>query len=109
MVIPSKSGRGPWSYLAMGLLLIAALALREFAFTGAENLKLGRRRVRAFGLAGVAGLILAGLSLLSISGCGGGSNSNAANPGTPTGTTTLVVTATSGSVSHSTNITLTVH
>jgi len=110
MVIPSKSGRGRRSYLAMGLLLIAALALRKFAFAGAENLKLGRRRIRAFGLAGVAGLILAGLSLLSISGCGGGSsNGNAANPGTPTGTTTLVVTATSGSVSHSTNITLTVH
>jgi uncharacterized protein (TIGR03118 family) len=110
MVIPSNSGRGPWSYLAMGLLLIAALALRKFAFTGAENLKLGRRGVRAFGLAGVAGLILAGLSLLSISGCGGGSsNGNAANPGTPAGTTTLVVTAASGSISHSTNITLTVH
>jgi uncharacterized protein (TIGR03118 family) len=110
MVIPSKSGRGPWSYLAMGLLLIAALVLRKSAFTGAENLKLGRRRIRAFGLVGAAGLILAGLSLLSISGCGGGSsNGNAANPGTPTGTTTLVVTATSGSISHSTNITLTVH
>lgn len=110
IVIPSKSGRGPWSYLAMGLLLIAALAFRKFAFSGAENLKLGLRRTRAFGLAGVAGLILAGLSLLSISGCGGGSsNGNAANPGTPAGTTTLVVTATSGSISHSTNITLTVH
>jgi uncharacterized protein (TIGR03118 family) len=110
MLILSKSGRGPWSYLAMGLLLIAALALRKFAFTGAENLKLGRRRIRAFGLVGVAGLILAALSLLSISGCGGGSsNGNAANPGTPAGTTTLVVTATSGSISHSTNITLTVH
>jgi uncharacterized protein (TIGR03118 family) len=110
MVIPSNSGRGPWSYLVMGLLLIAALALRKFAFTGAESLKLGRRRIRALGLVGVAGLILAGLSLLSISGCGGGSsNGNAANPGTPAGTTTLVVTATSGSISHSTNITLTVH
>jgi uncharacterized protein (TIGR03118 family) len=110
MVIPSKSGRGPWSYLAIGLLLIAALALRKFAFTGAENLKLGRRGIRAFGLVGVAGLILAGLSLLSISGCGGGSsNGNAANPGTPAGTATLVVTATSGSISHSTNVTLTVH
>jgi hypothetical protein len=94
----------------MGLLLIAALAFRKFAFSGAENLELGRRCTRAFGLVGVAGLILAGLSLLSISGCGGGSsNGNAANPGTPTGTTTLVVTATSGSISHSTNITLTVH
>jgi hypothetical protein len=94
----------------MGLLLIAALAFRKFAFSGAENLKLGRRCTRAFGLVGLAGLVLAGLSLLSISGCGGGStNGNAANPGTPTGTTTLVVTATSGSISHSTNITLTVH
>lgn len=109
MVIPSKIGRDPWGFLAIGLLLVV-LALCKFAFAGAENLKLGRRRARAFGLAGAAGLILAGLSLLSISGCGGGSsNNNTMNPGTPAGTTTLVVTATSGSISHSTNITLTVH
>ena len=109
MVTLPRSGQGPWSYLAIGLLLIAALALRRFAFARAGDLHLGRRRARAFSLVGTAGLILAAASLLSLSGCGGGSsNNNAANPGTPTGTTTLVVTATSGSISHSTNISLTV-
>jgi len=108
MVTLPRSGQGPWSYLAIGLLLIAALALRRFAFARAGNWHLGRRR--AFSLMGAAGVILAAASLLSLSGCGGGSsNNNAANPGTPTGTTTLVVTAASGSISHSTNISLTVH
>lgn len=109
MVALPRSGQGPWLYLAMGLLLIAILALSKFAFSGAENLHLGCR-ARAFSLVGAAGLIVVAASLLSLSGCGGGSsNNNAANPGTPTGTTTLMVTATSGSISHSTNITLTVH
>jgi uncharacterized protein (TIGR03118 family) len=107
MTLP-KSGQGPWRYLAIGLLLIAALVLRKFAFAGAGDLHLGRRRARSFRLVGAAALMLVAASLLSLSGCGGGSNNNAANPGTPTGTTTLVVTATSGSISHSTNITLTV-
>jgi len=110
MVTLPRSGQGPWSYLAIGLLLIAALALCRFAFACAGNLHFGRRHARAFSLVGTAGVILAAASLLSLSGCGGGSsNNNAANPGTPTGTTTLVVTAASGSISHSTNISLTVH
>ena len=108
MITLPKSGQGPWSYLAIPLLLIAALALRRFALGGAANLQLGRRRAHSFGLAGAAALMLVAASLLTLSGCGGGSNNNAASPGTPNGTTTLVVTATSGSISHSTNITLTV-
>ena len=108
MITLPKSGQGPWSYLAIPLLLIAALALRKFALAGAANLRLGRRRAHLFGLVGAAALMLVAASLLTLSGCGGGSNNNAASPGTPNGTTTLVVTATSGSISHSTNITLTV-
>jgi len=109
MLVLPATGRGPWGYLAVGLLLIAALSLRKFAFSGRENLRFGRHRVRAFSLVWAAGLIVVASSLLSLSGCGGGSsNNNAANPGTPTGTKTLVVTATSGSISHSTNISLTV-
>ena len=107
MITLPKSGQGPWSYLAIALLLIAALALRKFALAGAGNLQLGRRRAHSFGFVGAAALMLVAASLLTLSGCGGGSN-NTASPGTPNGTTTLVVTATSGSISHSTNITLTV-
>ena len=108
MITLPKSGQGPWSYLAIPLLLIVALALRKFALAGGANLQLGRRRAHSFGLAGAAALMLVAASLLTLSGCGGGSSNNAASPGTPNGTTTLVVTATSGSISHSTNITLTV-
>jgi uncharacterized protein (TIGR03118 family) len=108
MITLPKRGQGPWSYLAIPLLLIAALALRKFALAGAANLQLHRRRAHPFGLVGAAALMLVAASLLTLSGCGGGSNNNAASPGTPNGTTTLVVTATSGSISHSTNITLTV-
>lgn len=108
MITLPRSGQGPWSYLALGLLLIAALAFRKSAFASPGNLQLGRRRSRSFRLVGAAALMLLAASLLSLSGCGGGSNNNAANPGTPTGTTALVVTATSGSISHSTNIALTV-
>jgi len=66
------------------------------------------RRSRRFALAGAASVLLLGGLLLAVSGCGGGSSS-AANTATPPGTTTLVVTATSGQISHSTNIALTVH
>ena len=107
MITLPKSGQGPWSYLAIPLLLIVALALRKFALAGGANLQLGRRRAYLFVLVGAAALMLVAASLLTLSGCGGGSN-NTASPGTPNGTTTLVVTATSGSISHSTNITLTV-
>lgn len=108
MITLPKSGQGPWSYLAIPLLLIVALALRKFALAGGANLQLGRRRAHSFGFVGAAALVLVAVSLLTLSGCGGGSNNNAASAGTPNGTTTLVVTATSGSISHSTNITLTV-
>jgi hypothetical protein len=108
MITLPKSGQGPWSYLAIPLLLIAPLLLRKFALAGAANLQLGRRRAHPFGLVGAAALMLVAASLLTLSGCGGGSNNSAASAGTPNGTTTLVVTATSGSISHSTNITLTV-
>ncbi len=52
------------------------------------------------------GFVVLSATLLSVSGCGGygGSGSN----GTPRGSTTMMVTATSGSITHSTNVSLTV-
>jgi len=46
-------------------------------------------------------------ALLGVSGCGSYNNNSAS--GTPRGTTTVVITATSGSISHSANVSLTVH
>lgn len=51
-------------------------------------------------------LLLAASLALVTSGCGGGGTGQ---PGTPSGTYTVVVTGTSGSNSHSTNISLTIH
>jgi uncharacterized protein (TIGR03118 family) len=66
------------------------------------------RKSTRFALLSAASLLLLGSVLIGVSGCGGGSNS-ASNTGTQPGTTTLVVTATSGQISHSTNVALTVH
>ena len=65
---------------------------------------LGRKRFRYF-TGGLAMLIVAG-ALLAAGGCG--YNANSAGNGTQRGTTTVMITGTSGSLSHSTSVTLTV-
>jgi len=62
------------------------------------------RRRRWSGLLGILFLTLvaAGIS------CGGGNSSHTSNPGTPVGTYTIAVTATSGSLTHTTNVAITV-
>ena len=65
------------------------------------------RKSTRFALLSAASLLLLGSLLIGVSGCGGGSNS-ASNNGTQAGKSTLVVTATSGQISHSANIALTV-
>ena len=65
------------------------------------------RKSTRFALLSAASLLLLGSLLIGVSGCGGGSNS-ATNNGTQAGMSTLVVTATSGQISHSANIALTV-
>jgi hypothetical protein len=59
-----------------------------------------------FAFSGAASLVLIGVSLLSLAACGGNSSSSGA--GSPPGTSTMVVTAKSGTLSHSTNIILTI-
>lgn len=66
-----------------------------------------RRKTARFALLGAASFLLLSVPLLTLGGCGG-YNSSMSNNGTPQGTTTLVVTATSGAISHSAHITLTV-
>ena len=66
------------------------------------------RKSTRFALLSAASLLLLGSLLIGVSGCGGGSKSGT-NNGTQAGMSTLVVTATSGQISHSTNIALTVH
>jgi subtilase family serine protease len=62
------------------------------------------RRKRWSGLLGILFLTLvaAGIS------CGGGGSSHSSNPGTPAGTYTIAVTATSGSLTHTSNVVVTV-
>jgi uncharacterized protein (TIGR03118 family) len=66
------------------------------------------RKSTRFALLSAASILLLGSLLISVSGCGGSGSKSASNTGTQLGTTTLVVTATSGQISHSTNIALTV-
>jgi subtilase family serine protease len=56
---------------------------------------------------GLLGILLLTLVAAGIS-CGGGSSSHTSNPGTPAGTYTIAVTATSGSLTHTTNVAITV-
>jgi subtilase family serine protease len=56
---------------------------------------------------GLLGILFLTLVAAGIS-CGGGSSSHTSNPGTPAGTYTIAVTATSGSLTHTTNVAITV-
>ena len=74
------------------------LANQRFRQAGKKN-NLLRLAAGAFGL-----VLLLGM-LLTAGGCG---NYSAASNGTPRATTTVMITGTSGSISHSTSVTLTV-
>jgi uncharacterized protein (TIGR03118 family) len=87
------------------LRILLAVGLGGLLLAG---LYFGRLRSR-FGLTAlvrVGGLAAILLSVFAAAGCGGGKSS--ASGGTPAGTSMITVTATSGTLSHSTTITLTV-
>jgi hypothetical protein len=85
-------------FRGMGTLL-AGVGLFGCFFAGAGR---SRRRLYSLLLAGFASTLIAG-SLLASTGCGGGNNSQ-----TNRGTASIVVTATSGALSHTATINLTV-
>lgn len=84
----------PIRLLFVGLVVIAVLRRGQA----------GRVQARTVPFA-AASILLAALCLLSLDGCGGSYSAM----GTPPGTSTMMVTGTSGGISHSANVTLTVH
>lgn len=106
MVVPRNLPHD-WPHLMtrLGLipLMLFAVALLTIVLRFRDEAKLPGRR---FALAPALGLAL--MILVWVGGCGGGGGGQH-NPGTPKGTSTLTVTGTSGGVSHTLNLTLTVN
>jgi uncharacterized repeat protein (TIGR01451 family) len=94
--LPPTSPRAPWTLpqFALWSFALAAILLSTILFAGSGC----RRRF-------VPAMFVAVALLLSIGIAGCGSNTPA---GTPAGTSTITVTATSGSLAHTTTVTLTV-
>jgi hypothetical protein len=93
----------PLMWVRVQLQLFLVLALLVLLVPLATPTKIARR------FCAPAIVVLLGILVLT-SGCGGGSGGGGQhNPGTPRGTSTLTVTGTSGGVSHSLNLTLTVN
>jgi Big-like domain-containing protein len=115
--VPSSQPRIP-----LGLLpVLSAMGMLALLFWLATNKKSGLRGVALPGVRGVlawrlayaAPALLLFLTLAFATGCGGGGGGTTPPPpppnnGTPPGTYSLTVTATSGSVSHTQQLTLTV-
>ena len=90
-----------------GLLLpVPALVLSAVLLFGFCRNKRATRQFWSFHLAATLGLLVVSACLLAASGCG--YNSNGSMNGTQRGTFTVMVTGTSGNLSHSTSVTLTV-
>jgi uncharacterized protein (TIGR03118 family) len=100
--VPSGPASSQWPTSQLRILLAAAFAVLL------AGLYFGRLRAR-FGstaLVRVGGVAVILLVVFAAAGCGGGKSSGSI--GTPAGTSTVTVTATSGTLSHSAMITLTV-
>jgi len=87
-------------------LPIPTLGLLGLLMAGRGNRQRLRGRKRLHYLTGSLALLLVVGFLLAAGGCG--YNANSAGNGTQRGTTTVMITGTSGSLSHSTSVALTV-
>jgi hypothetical protein len=87
----------PWGLLAMAVALVLAVL---------SLVKLGRRPLGRLVPAGA--LIVLLLTAGYLSGCGGNSGPKTNPNGTPAGTSTLTITSSSGSLTHTTTVTLVV-
>lgn len=99
IAMPPTSGHGPWRYAFLGAGLASLLLLRR------KRHSLYTRWLTI----GVLALFVGALSSCSSGGGGNGGGSGPSNPGTPAGSSTIAVTGTSGSLSHSTSVTLVVN
>jgi hypothetical protein len=90
-------------------MMLAVLALVLLATLLAGSIRTGRMAGNKWipGLAGSLALLFATACLLAASGCGGSGMNNPGN-GTQRGMATVMVTGTSGNLTHSTSVTLTV-
>jgi uncharacterized protein (TIGR03118 family) len=103
--IPNNSTRLTGLVAAICLLSICGFTLLSIRF---GNISSQTKAIR-FAFSGAASLVLLAVSLVALGGCGSGSSSTSSGGGTPPGTTTLVITAKSGTLSHSTNVALTIN
>lgn len=98
---PSAPGQSPWKYAALGAGLFPFLLVRRI-----------RRNWIARGLIVTTLTIACTMMSACMAGSGSGSSGGSSapsNPGTPSGTSTITVTGTSGALSHSTTVTLTIN
>ena len=89
--ITKDSGRSPWAGSAPAAILCLSSLIMM--------IRMPKRRIS---------IALLMLCVVGIAGCGGGSKKNTSTQGTPAGTYSVVLKSTSGSISHNTNLTLTV-
>jgi uncharacterized protein (TIGR03118 family) len=97
----------PHSVMGMGMMLpMVGFGLFGMVVVKSHRRKTLRRRVWWHWLGYALGMVLLAATLFTATGCGGYSSNG--NNGTPRGTTTVMVTATSGSITHSASVSLTV-